>query len=133
MSEENVELGTAAMEAFVRGDLPALLRCMDPEVRFEPQIAELQGGYIGHDGIRAFMAEVLEAFADVYTAEFLEIRDLGDQTLSFGSFRLGGRESGIDAEVPFAIVTTYREGLITHLKDYGGDKQQALEAVGLAQ
>ena len=106
---------------------------MDPDVRFEPQIAELQGGYVGHDGVRAFMAEVAEAFNDVYHADFLEIRDLGEQTLSFGSFRLAGRGSGIDAEVPFAIVTRSREGLITHLKDYGGDKDRALEAVGLTQ
>jgi len=34
--------------------------------------------------------------------------------------------------VPLAIVASFRDGLITHLKDYG-DKDQALEAAGLRE
>jgi ketosteroid isomerase-like protein len=42
------------------------------------------------------------------------------------------RGSGIETEVPVAIVASFREGLITQLKDYG-DKDEALEAVGLRE
>jgi len=135
MSQENVDLGRAAMDAYARGDLPGMLRYCDPEIRFEPQVSVLQGGYVGHDGVKEFMADdavAAETFK-VLQADYSEVRDLGDQTLSFGSFRLAGGESGIDAEVPFAIVTRYRAGLITHLKDYGGDKEEALKAVGLTK
>jgi hypothetical protein len=62
---------------------------------------------------------------------FADIRDLGDRVLALGSLRLTGRGSGIQTEVPAAIVTVFQDGLITHLKDYG-EHDQALEAVGLA-
>ena len=37
--------------------------------------------------------------------------------------------SGIETEASVAIVARYRDGLITHFKDYG-EKDQALEAIG---
>jgi hypothetical protein len=61
-----------------------------------------------------------------------DIRDLGDRVLGLGTLRVTGTGSGIETEVPAGIVVTFRNGLITHLKDYG-DQDQALEAAGLRE
>jgi ketosteroid isomerase-like protein len=61
---------------------------------------------------------------------FAEVCDLGDQVLALGTLRVTGTGSGIEIEVPLAIVASFRDGLVTSLKDYG-DKDRALAAVGL--
>ncbi len=52
--------------------------------------------------------------------------------LALGTVHMIGRGSGIEAEAPVAFVSTVRDGLTTHLKDYG-EWAQALEAVGLKE
>jgi ketosteroid isomerase-like protein len=131
MSRENVEKMRDSLDAFARNDVPALLRLADPEVEFEPQLAALQGAYVGHDGLREFYADAWENLK-VIEVHCPDIRDLGNRVLAIGTFRIGGTGSGIETDAPFAIVATFREGLIAHLKDYG-DKDQALEAAGLRE
>jgi hypothetical protein len=65
-------------------------------------------------------------------ARFTDIRDLGDRVLGIGTLRFTGKGSGITSETPLALMVSYRNGLITHMKDHG-DKDKALEAVGLSE
>src|SRR6266566_4400858 len=65
MSQENVDALRGCLEAATRGDLPGLLRFMDPEIRFECQLAPVQGIYAGHDGVRDFFADFTEVFEPV--------------------------------------------------------------------
>jgi hypothetical protein len=58
MSQENVDRFVEATEAFNRGDVEAWLGQYDTEVVFEPQVAEMEGAYVGHDGIRAFITNI---------------------------------------------------------------------------
>ena len=60
---------------------------------------------------------------------FAEVRDLGDQVLALGALRVIGKGSGIAIEVPAALLATFRDGLITQLRDYG-DESKALAAAG---
>ena len=131
MSEENVEVMRAVMDAFAGEDLPAFLPLMAPEIHFEPHLAGVEGGYTGHDGVERFFADAFETF-EIMEASYPDIRDLGDQVLVLGTLRLSARESGVQVENPLAIVARIREGLITHLKDYA-DRDQALEAAGLSE
>jgi ketosteroid isomerase-like protein len=128
MSQENVERLRASLEAFVSNDVAGVLRHADPEVHFEPRLAVLQGVYAGHDGVRAFLADAWENLT-VVGIDYRDVRDLGDRVLALGSFRIGGVGSGVETETPFAIVASFRDDRIVHLKDYG-DKDEALEAVG---
>jgi hypothetical protein len=57
MSEENVEIVRDALDAFGAADVERLLQFMDPEIKFEPHLALLEGNYRGHDGVREFMAD----------------------------------------------------------------------------
>jgi ketosteroid isomerase-like protein len=129
VSEDNVEILCAAIEAFARRDLPGLLRYADPEIEFEPQLAALEGSYSGHDGVRRFFADSWDDL-ELASLEYPDVRDLDDRVLALGTFHISGKGSGIPAEPPMAIVATIRDGLITHLKDYGGHAK-ALEAAGL--
>jgi ketosteroid isomerase-like protein len=51
--------------------------------------------------------------------------------LALGTATSIGKVSGIEQQAPLAIVASFRDGRITHFKDYG-DKDQALAAVGLS-
>jgi ketosteroid isomerase-like protein len=131
MSEENVDRLLEATESFNRGDVLGFLRFMDPEIHFEPQQALLQGSYVGLDGVRKWLADLAEHYQDGHL-HYADIRDLGDRVLALGTLRVTGMGSGIEIKVPLAVVASFRDGLLTHLKDYG-DHDQALEAAGLSE
>ena len=130
MSEENVESMRGALDAFANRDVDGLVRFADPEIQFEPILAMVEGNYSGHGGVREFMADALEL--EILRTDLRDIRDLGDRVLALGAFHARGRESGVEVEAPFAILTTFRDGLIVSLKDYG-EKAPALEAAGLTE
>jgi ketosteroid isomerase-like protein len=141
VSQENVERFSEFTETFNRfaetgpsalgrEDVNRWLEFFDPDVRFEPIQSALQGSYTGHDGVRRWLADGAEVYGPVQL-RFVDIRDLGDRVLALGSLRLTGQGSGIRTEVPVAIVATLQDGLITHVTDYGVERDQALKAVGL--
>jgi ketosteroid isomerase-like protein len=131
MSQTNVEIMRVALDAFARNDLSTFLRCMDPEVQFEPRLAAVEGLYTGFDGVKAFFADVWETL-EVKGVDCSEVRDLGDQALALGSFRMGGTGSGVEANTAFAILARFRDGRIRRVKDYG-DRDLALVAAGLSE
>ena len=141
MSQENVDAFIEATEAFNRlvetpeefnlEDLRGFLGIMDSAVQFEPQQAALEGGYVGHEGVIQWLADLAEHYAGG-RMHLPDIRDLEDRVLALGSLRITGRGSGIETEVPLAIVASFRNGLITQFRDYG-DKDQAIEAAGLRE
>jgi hypothetical protein len=131
MSKENVDRFLEGAEAFNRGDFEAAVDGIHTDAVFEPQVAVVEGAFIGPDGVRAFMTGSADIY-DVFQVSYSEVRDLGDRVLAFGTVRSVGKDSGIETEVPLAVVATYREGLLTRWKDYG-DKAKALEAAGLEE
>jgi hypothetical protein len=52
--------------------------------------------------------------------------------LGIGTLRFTGKGSGITSETPLALVVSYRNGLVIHMKDYG-EQDKALEAAGLSE
>jgi ketosteroid isomerase-like protein len=80
MSQENVELGKRAYEAFNRRDLDGFLALMDPDVEALPRTLGIEGGaYTGHDGMRRWAEDILAVFDD-FNVDFIEA--------SIGSFGL---------------------------------------------
>ena len=131
MSEENVDRFQEMTDAFNRGDVDAASDWLGPEVVFEPLAASLEGNVAGPDGVRTFMADFRDLF-EIFELRYTDVRDLGDRVLALGTTRSVARGSGIEQEFTIAVVATYKDGLLTHWKDYG-DKQQALEAAGLSE
>ncbi len=142
MSQENVEIVRRhyaglvdgfGLGRFERGDFEAFLEWLDPEIEWRgprefPDLAEPR---FGHDGVREYMALLLEALDDyrVVPEEFI---DAGEDRVLVLS-REGGRGRGSGAEVisqPTAHVWTIQDGKATSLRSYW-ERADALEAVGL--
>ena len=52
--------------------------------------------------------------------------------LAVGTVRAIGSESGVETELPYTVVASFRNGLVIRFIDYG-DRDKALEAVGLSE
>ncbi len=132
MSQENVDAAYAAFDAFNRRDLDAFLELLDPDVEFRSLLAGMESSYHGHEGIRRYWEDVLTVSTD-FTLEVVEVRDLGDGTLT----KLVARGHGAGSDVP------YEQTLWSLAQARGRDKAvlianyateaEALEAVGLRE
>jgi ketosteroid isomerase-like protein len=132
MSQENVERVSQAMDAFNRRDLDAFLALADPSVEFTPYVVGLEGTYHGHDGVRQWWRDLFAVFPD-WGGEPVEVRDLGDRTLT--ALRIGGHgdESGTPVTQLFWQLAEWsNDGKIVRVTHYG-TKPEALEAVGLSE
>src|SRR3954447_23889534 len=131
MSQENVDRFVEGIEAFNRNDIEGVLRGMDPEVKFEHRLADLQGKFVGVEAVRGWFAD-LDDYFEPGRIDCSDIRDLGERVLALGTVRAIGRESGVATELPYTVVATFKDGRITHFTDFA-DREKALEAAGLRE
>jgi ketosteroid isomerase-like protein len=90
VSQENVDLVHRVLDAFNRRDLDAALALVEGDVEFGSRTAAMEGGFHGHEGIRRWWRTILDASPD-RTIEVVEVRDLGDLTLT----RVAHAEPGV--------------------------------------
>ena len=128
MSQENVDLVQAAVDAFVRGDEPGLLKLVASDIIITqfPEQVDVHD-YHGHDGWRQVMADWTEMWDD-WSIEILSVRELGDLVLATAAQRGRGIGSGAPWETQVALVFTVREGLISRWQMFPSE-EQAREAV----
>ena len=128
MSQENVDAFRRSTDAMNRGevDIPKLVH---PDAVFEPLRSGTEGAFIGHEGMRRFLADTEDMF-EIFQASYTDIRDLGDRVLAIGSIRMRARASGVETDVPTAAIVEYRDGLLWRYKDYG-QARLALQAARL--
>ena len=131
MSQENVELAYRAYDAFNRRDLDRLVALMDAEVDVGSRMAAMEGGYHGHEGIRRWWQDMLDASPD-RTVEIVEVRDLGDVTLTEFHARGHGAASDFPYEETIWSVARWRRGKCVLWRPYV-TKTDALEAAGLRE
>jgi uncharacterized protein len=110
---ENVELVRRSFVAISAWDIDALLRLYDPDVEFLPLTGTRveSGGYRGHDGVRAYLAEAQDLW-DVLEPEGHQYTDLGDRVVVAGRCRVRGRSSGAESNPECAWVISVRDGRI---------------------
>jgi ketosteroid isomerase-like protein len=130
MPEENVALFWEWVDAFNRLDREWVLDHVAEDVEFVPLRAGTEGSFHGREGLSRFLKDTEESF-EVFQGSISEVKTAGDRVVGIGTIRMRGRRSGIETDVPTAAVFTFRDGLMTHFKDYG-DRNKALEAAGLA-
>jgi hypothetical protein len=70
--QDNVELAHRAYDAVNRRDVDAFLGLMDADVEL---LAAMEGSYRGHDGVRRWWHDLLNAIPDL-TIEVGEVRNL---------------------------------------------------------
>jgi ketosteroid isomerase-like protein len=125
------------IEAFLRGvdainrlDAHATLALTHEDCVFEPLRSQTEGAFVGHEGMRRFLADTAQTF-DLFKATYDDIRDLGDERLlAIGTIRMRGRGSGAEATVVTAAVVEFRDARMLRYRDYGSP-ELALQQAGV--
>ena len=124
-----VELIRSGFDAFGRLDIDAWLEYADPEIEFFPYgtatLANEQRPYRGHDGIRAYFADMAKVWEelDVTPHAFSEVRN---QVLVRG--RIYGRAfGGVLVDAPGYWVIKFREGRVISAAAFSAE-DKAVEA-----
>jgi ketosteroid isomerase-like protein len=128
MSQENVEIVRASIDAVQRGDAETALSYFSEDVVFEPLVA---GPYHGHAGVVEQWSVFMEEFDD-YWFDGKELFDAGDEVVLFWRHGGVGKSSGIRVENEGGTVFSLRDGRISHARVYA-DRAEALEAAGLSE
>jgi ketosteroid isomerase-like protein len=131
MSQQNVELAQQAFDAFNRRDSGAFLALMDADVEAGSRLVAMEGGYQGHDGIRRWWQNLLNAIPD-YTLETVEARDLGHLTLTTLRTRGHGADSDTPVEDTVWVVVDWRDKKVVRWRVLSTEAE-ALEAAGLRE
>ncbi len=131
MSEENVELTYRIMDAFHR-DLDAYVALMDDDVEASPRIVGGLGSTVhGHDGIRRWWTDLFDFMPDL-AIEILEVRDLGDVTLTHTRYRGHGAASDTPFDERNWVALRWRNGRCVWWSSEATEVE-ALEAAGLSE
>ena len=133
MSEENVEVVRAIYEEWGRGNLQAGVSHFDPTIMFIPYEGRPDGRshYVGAEGIAEFMRTWLKEWTDFsITAD--ELVDAGDTVVVSQRQRATGKTSGVEAELAFFAVWTFRGRAVIRMEHFR-DRAEALEAAGLSE
>ena len=138
MSEENVELVKAFLEAGPKMDKAAVLAALpelipqicDPDIEWveDPQRADGRV-YRGHEGVRESFVRWLEQW-DQYAMTFESFVDCGDDVLVVAREHARGALSGATVSSAIFLVVTIRDGKILRYREFY-DEQVAREAAGL--
>ena len=110
MAGENVEIVRRAHDALNAGDMDALTALCAPTFRldmsdrvFNPAV------YQGHEGIRAFYAEVMDVW-ESFTWEVTGVEDHGELIVAFLESTGKARGSGLELDRRSAMVWRVDEG-----------------------
>jgi uncharacterized protein len=133
MNEANVEVVRRSFEAIGRWDIDALVAMYADDVEFLPLTGTRveSGGYIGHDGVRAYFDEVGDVW-DEMRPHADDVRTVGDHVVVLGGCLVRGRGSGARSDGPMAWVITVRDGKVTRHRGFR-TREEALEAAGLEE
>src|SRR3954463_2944644 len=117
MSQENVEVVRAAIEAYNSGDLDAALEAMHPdfELDWSRAIGTNQGVYRA-DQIRRFFDDFAETFESI-RIEPHEFVEAGEHVVVPQTGYISGRD-GIEATARITLVWTIRDGAIVRISMY---------------
>jgi uncharacterized protein len=132
MSQENVEIVRAFINAFNRGGVEAALPFLDPEIEWNTTgIFVEPGTYRGHEGVLRYLGDLAAEFDDVHT-EPEELIDADERVVVPVRVSGRGRQSGAAVDLSLTMVVVLRDGMIVHIRNYPV-KADALEAAGLSE
>jgi ketosteroid isomerase-like protein len=129
MSEKNVELVLKELEYWNRGDFDAFVGLWDDDVVLRPAEGWPERVYYGKDAVRSFYKDFAETVGRDSVIE--DLIDAGDDVVVMRMrAHMTGAQSGLEGDMRFSQVTTFREGKVV-LAQFFWDHQEALEAAGL--
>jgi ketosteroid isomerase-like protein len=120
--------------AWLRRDFDLMTVRFAADCEYEPprdwQAVGMSAVYRGHAGIRAWAADMQEAWEWLENRP-LELVDAGDRVVFVNRIRLRARESGVEFEYRAGLVIWLRRGLIVRERDFL-DADEALAAASIA-
>jgi ketosteroid isomerase-like protein len=132
MVASNGEATRAFLAAFNRGELDTALELLDPYavVRFDPKWPENRPRF-GAEEIRVYFDDLISTFGtgDSVIEELIEA---GDRVVARYRARFKGQGSGVQDDVLFTQLLTFRRGKIIEF-EYFLDFDEALAAAGLSK
>jgi ketosteroid isomerase-like protein len=132
MSHQNVAVVRAIHEALARGESPATLGLLHPDIEYvNPPGAVEPGTRRGITAYEDALRSMNEAFEDV-RIEVHEIIDAGDQVVVFATYTARGRSSGAQRQNEDGYVWTLRDGKAASF-EWFHNRADALEAAGLRE
>jgi ketosteroid isomerase-like protein len=132
MSEENVSLSYAWVDAFNRRDLDTLDRLHDEEIvwRTTPEDPDATT-HRGREAVRRYMAGYIESFPDL-RIEVIECFSLDDGRV-FNTSRFVGRSAqGVPMDWSLTVVSTIEDGMFVRAEEYF-DRADAAAVTGLKE
>jgi ketosteroid isomerase-like protein len=131
ISEQNVEIVRASIDAWNRRDWNAALKDAAPNFTFDFSRSMGPGrGVYSLDQMGEYFRELTEAWESL-RLEPGEMVEVGDRVVMPNTLHARGRD-GIEVQSRSAWVWTIRDGKVAHLCLYQ-EREEALEAVGLSE
>jgi ketosteroid isomerase-like protein len=135
VAQDNVELVREGYARWRAGGYDLLLDFFlanaAPDIELYSRFGGFSGTpYRGHDGLRAWLAEIQETF-ERFEPWVDEAREVGDdRVVAIGGISFRARESGVDMAERLGWVYDFRDGRLRRMMFYASPRE-ALEAVGL--
>ena len=130
MSQENVEIARQGFVVWGETGEPQW-STMHEEVEVHDHDIVDAGEYRGRAGVERWLEDWSSAWLE-FTMDPEEFIDAGERVVFLFRMTATGRGSGVRVERQDAMVFEVRDGMVVRL-DYYNNRQQALEAVGLAE
>ncbi|MEX0801612.1 MAG: nuclear transport factor 2 family protein [Dehalococcoidia bacterium] len=116
---QNVDVIRGVYAAFARGDVPAVLGAMDPQVEWtEAEGFPYPGTFVGPDAVLQGVFAPLGTEWDGYKVEPSEILDAGDAVVGLGHYSGRYKATGKEFRAPFAHVFRLKDGKIVGFVQY---------------
>src|SRR4051794_577259 len=132
MSQKNVEAVRRILDAWADGDWSIGNDYLDEHaVCVVSSDFPAFGAYFGIDGIRAYWRDFVAQWEQL-TIEAERLQDVGDTVLASVVQRAKGRVSGIEGEMSYFTLFTFRGGKIVRMESIMREAE-ALAAVGLPE
>ena len=133
MSQENVHIVRSMYEAFARGDVPAVLNALDPQVEWREADNFLyadRNPYIGPQAILEGVFMRLGAEWDGFSAIPDALLDAGVHVVALGIYSGTHKTTGKQVRAQFAHIWTLAQGKVRKFQQYTDTKQFADAAKG---
>ena len=134
-SRENVEVVRLSWNSWLsRHDVDGLLAVYAPDVVWDAtHFSEWpEGAYMGHEGIRRFLAEWLEVWDDFEVGVDQILAAPDGRVVALAWQRGKGRHSGLTMDMKWGQVFTLRDEMIVRVENYD-NRSEAVAAAGLAE
>jgi ketosteroid isomerase-like protein len=132
MSKDNVEMVRGLYQAFAKGDVPAVLAKLDPNIEWNEAENSLYADgnpYIGPNRVLEGVLMRLGGEWETYTATPDEALDAGDKVVILGRYTGTFKKNGNELNAQFAHVWRVRGGNVTGFQQYT-DTSQFLRVAG---